>query len=188
MNILALDIATLSGFAVWSDGQRSSGVWQLKPPKGSCDRTRQLVLWRRLEETRKRYAIDTLAYEEVAAHGRSSEVKCKACGKPMRIQETNTQAAHVYGALSGHVDFWLDMCRLPPAHTVHVSTLKKFATGNGRATKEEMVTMAERRWPEQRVRDDNQADALHILDWVMVKLRIAPKAVIDLRQRPDVEF
>ena len=46
--------------------------------------------------------------------------------------------------------------------SVHSATLKKFATDNGRASKEEMIVEAERRFGKD-VRDDNEADAL----WLM---------------------
>ena len=45
--------------------------------------------------------------------------------------------------------------------SLHSATLKKYATGSGKASKEEMVLTAEQRYG--KVRDDNQADALHLL-------------------------
>lgn len=186
MNVLALDTGTLTGWAAWSNGQLTSGVWDLKPNK-TLDRTRQLVLTRRLQQVTEELQINRIAYETVMSHGRpgSKKVQCPTChtSHNVRITQTNTQAAHVYGALSGMVEWWADMQRMPEPMTVHVSTLKKFATGDGRATKQAMIAMAEMRWREQKIQDDNQADALHVLDWAMVQLKIAPKAVIDCRGR-----
>jgi len=49
--------------------------------------------------------------------------------------------------------------------SVHSGTLKKFATGSGKASKEEMIIAAERTYG--KVADDNQADALHLLDYAI---------------------
>jgi Holliday junction resolvasome RuvABC endonuclease subunit len=53
---------------------------------------------------------------------------------------------------------WLD---------VMPATVKKHATGKGNAKKFEMVRAAREKWPGQHINDDNQADALHVLDWAM---------------------
>ena len=46
---------------------------------------------------------------------------------------------------------------------VHTATLKKFATGNGRASKEDMVKAAiQRGWNPV---DDNEADAILLLEY-----------------------
>lgn len=186
--VIGLDLATLCGWSCEVDGKLSSGVWNLKPPPGSCDRTRELVLFRRLEELREVHGtIDLVGYEEVMDHGRGDTklVECPRCNAEIdvRIRQSNTKAAHVYGALKGMVEFWADLRGLPPPARVHVGTLKKFACGDGRATKEAMTAMAKLRWPEQAVIDDNEADSLHVLDWVLVKMKRRTKAVIDLRNR-----
>ena len=47
---------------------------------------------------------------------------------------------------------------------VHSATLKKFATGSGRASKESMLSRAREEWGEH-VIDDNEADALFLMDY-----------------------
>lgn len=47
-----------------------------------------------------------------------------------------------------------------PVIDVSVTTLKLFATGNGRADKPEVVAAMRELWPHARIRDDNQSDAL----------------------------
>jgi len=53
--------------------------------------------------------------------------------------------------------------------TVHTSTLKKFATGSGRANKNDMIAAAKAKgWNPQ---DDDEADAQHLLDYAVEELR-----------------
>ncbi len=47
-----------------------------------------------------------------------------------------------------------------PVVEVGVTTLKKFATGDGKADKREVMTAMQDLWPHARIRDDNQSDAL----------------------------
>jgi Holliday junction resolvasome RuvABC endonuclease subunit len=49
--------------------------------------------------------------------------------------------------------------------------VKKFATGNGSAGKDLMITAAKRRWPEVAIEDDNQADAMWIAALTAHQLR-----------------
>ncbi len=187
MAVLALDLGTKTGFAVHHDDETlSSGVWNLAVTAACPDRTRELRLWRQLMATHERCGITTVAYERVDSHGRPDEkkIECPNCKSKFdaRVSGFNTMAAHVYGALKGQVEMWADVHRLPPPPTVAVMTLKKFATGSGRAKKPDMIKWAQMRWPEQHVKDDNQADALHVLDWVLIEvLKQRKKAVIDLR-------
>lgn len=52
-----------------------------------------------------------------------------------------------------------------PIYPVHTATLKKHATGSGRAQKFEIVNAAKEAWPEIEIIDDNHADALWLLDY-----------------------
>lgn len=69
-------------------------------------------------------------------------------GKEKRIYE-----------LAGTVKTFLVKQQLP-YEIVHIGTLKKLATGYGRASKDEMVKAAQEFCPE--VEDDNIADAIHL--------------------------
>ena len=57
-----------------------------------------------------------------------------------------------------------------PCKGVSVSDLKKWATGKGNANKAAMVEAAERRHPDATIQDDNQADALLLLDYALETL------------------
>lgn len=48
---------------------------------------------------------------------------------------------------------------------VRTTTLKKFATENGRASKEEMINAANKLLKNRIVVDDNEADAIHVAKW-----------------------
>lgn len=48
--------------------------------------------------------------------------------------------------------------------------IKKHATGKGNANKQAMIEAAEKRWPDARIVDDNQADALWILSLAETQL------------------
>lgn len=74
----------------------------------------------------------------------------------------NPNAASLYqerAALVIRLVEWLARRKIPVVD-VSTSTLKKFATGNGRAEKAEVVDAMRSLWPHAVVRDDNQADAL----------------------------
>jgi len=185
MSLLALDLGSKCGWAIRSlDGKLHSGFWSLVPSEKSPDNTRWLPLWRNLMRLHGEHRITVVAFELVMSHGRPGETKkaeCPSCRRviemPMNAQ--NVLAAQVYGGLKAVLEMWCDFHDLP-WHSVHVGTLKKFATGSGRATKRDMVSWAKLRWPEQRVHGDDQADALHILDWLEVEvLRRRVKQVID---------
>ena len=49
----------------------------------------------------------------------------------------------------------------------HTGTIKKFATAHGKASKQDMIDAAIKKFPGQTVIDDNQADALHLLSLVV---------------------
>jgi len=135
------------------------------------------------------HEIGLLAYEKVERHssGQKSDrmVKCSGCGKRVAAggRVENVYAAHLYGGLSMVLEMWAERIQAR-VETVPVGTIKKFATGHGNATKEDMIAWAKLRWPEQRVGSDDQADALHILDWVEVEiLKRRGKVVVDVRQQ-----
>lgn len=54
-----------------------------------------------------------------------------------------------------------DTLDLPEPVFINPMTVKKFATGNGHASKKEMVEFCKKRWQIE-PNDDNEADAIHI--------------------------
>jgi Holliday junction resolvasome RuvABC endonuclease subunit len=52
----------------------------------------------------------------------------------------------------------------------HSATIKKHALGKGRGDKEQMMAAANAKWPDREITDDNEADALWLLDFVITEL------------------
>lgn len=89
--------------------------------------------------------IDCLHFEEVRRHASSD-------------------AAHAYGGFLATLGAWCEHHRIP-YQGVPVGTIKKYATGKGNASKDEMVASARARG--YTPADDNEADALAILHWAI---------------------
>jgi len=136
MNILALDLGTKTGWALYENETIRSGTWEL-------DRKhRWSGLWTELAAIS--VPILGLVWEDVRRH-------------------RGTCAAHVYGGLVAICEMWAESAETQTG-SIGVGTIKKHATGKGNATKAMMLEAARERWPEQNVVDDNQADALWLLD------------------------
>lgn len=71
-------------------------------------------------------------------------------------------ASRKLAELRGILFLVCDIKGLPEPTTVNPITLKKWATGNGRAQKKDMIFMAKRRWGIDCGNDDNYADAVHL--------------------------
>lgn len=140
MNILALDLGTSTGFAILKDGTIISGTKKLRQSKSASGlRFLDFRLW--LIEVIKAHGINEIYYERVYRH----------CG---------TEAGHVYGGFMYCLatvceEFGIRCTGIP------VTTIKKHATGNGKATKEDMIKAA--RNGGFNPLDDNEADSLAIL-------------------------
>ena len=77
-------------------------------------------------------------------------------------RHTGTDAAHVYGGLLATLTAWCEETHIP-YQGVPVGAIKRHATGKGNADKATMIAAAVNRgWNPA---DDNEADALWILDW-----------------------
>lgn len=144
MKVLALDLGTKCGWAVFVDGARiASGVWLLQ-----SDRQRRFegagMKWLRLrshlDEVGK---VDKVALEEVRRH-------------------MGVDAAHAYGGALATVSSWCEANGVP-YEGIPVATVKKHATGKGNATKDAMVEAARAKWSVSLASDD-EADALWIGD------------------------
>jgi crossover junction endodeoxyribonuclease RuvC len=94
--------------------------------------------------------VELVAFEEVRRH-------------------LGTDAAHIYGGIIATVQTWCEANQVPYTG-IPVATIKKRATGKGNADKKAVTAAARERWPEQRVEDDNQADALWILECAQAEL------------------
>ncbi len=144
MNILALDLATRCGFAFESiAGARESGVADFSPRK------RQVYGWRFIHFNVWLYKwserdLDLVIYE-----------------KPIPFHSGQAAAQLAYG-FSTRVEEFCARLRIR-CESVQPNVLKKFATGNGRAEKAEMIRFAQAL--KKGVTDDNEADALWLLEY-----------------------
>jgi Holliday junction resolvasome RuvABC endonuclease subunit len=77
-------------------------------------------------------------------------------------RHAGTDAAHVYGGLLAHLTAWCEARGIPYAG-VPVGTIKAHATGKGNASKDTMIAAMQSKGFNPA--DDNEADALAILDY-----------------------
>jgi len=140
--VLGLDLASKTGWALLEGSGILSGTWDCSPRRGDSTSMRLIYLRAQL----RRIATEAPAlvvYEAALAHG-----------------GPGSQAAAIAHEMAGVLKTWCHDEGLP-FHAVHVSTLKKWATGRGNAKKPEMVAAAEAALG-RKVGDDNEADAVHL--------------------------
>jgi len=148
MNILALDLASVTGWATNVHGRRS-GVVDFALKRGESPGMRFLRARAWLAELWCLFdgQIDVIVYEQ--AHHRGGAATAVCVGLATELQAFAAQH---------------NIETMP----VHTATLKKFATGNGRSSKKDMVQAAMARgWEPQ---DDNEADAQLLLEYALEEL------------------
>ena len=159
MRILALDLGTKTGWALWDGRRIESGVQTFALERGESPGMRFIRFNRWLDGLLKQNggalcAVELIAYEK--PHHRGGAATEIACGFSTRVHEF---------CASHRIEF----------ASVHSSTLKKFATGRGNAQKADMIQGALARWADQKLESDDQADALWVLQWAMTTFNHAPK-------------
>lgn len=139
--ILALDLATQTGWAYHANGLVSSGSesFSLRKNEGPGKRFLKFRTW--LRDQMVEVKPERVVYEEVMRWSSGAAAKCY-CGL-LGVMQTECESKEI--AYEG----------------VHVGTVKKFATKKGNATKDEMIRAVQERGFSPV--DDNEADALHIL-------------------------
>lgn len=147
MKILALDISGTTGWATGSvdTGRIDSGTWSVKPGRGDSPGMRYVRLRARLRDVHAEQSLGLVAYEQAHHRGGAATEYAIGCVATVQAWCADNQVEHA---------------------AVHTATLKKFATGNGRASKTEMVEAARQRFRVP-IEDDNEADALLVLDWAL---------------------
>ena len=145
VTILALDLGTTTGYAIGGEAIQSGTMRWAK--RGAAEdagaRFRRFSAW--LRETITENGVSRVVYEDVRRHNA-------------------TVAAHIYGgfkyalaAICGELGVEYE--------GVGVGVIKKHATERGNASKLEMLAAANARgWQPA---DDNEADALWLLDYVL---------------------
>lgn len=145
--ILALDLGTTTGWALRSlDGLTTSSTVSFRPGRfdGGGMRFLRFTNWL-TELDRLSGPIAAIWFEEVRRHA-------------------GTDAAHVFGGLLATLTTWAELRGIPYSG-VPVGTIKKHATGRGNAPKQDMIAAARARGFSPA--DDNEADAIAILNWVI---------------------
>lgn len=151
-HILALDIATRTGWAVTNE---MSGVWDLSIKRDESSGMRLVRFEAKLIELIEARDIRLVTYERVAGRFVSSVITAsELVGVMKRVCETK------------HI----------PYRAFSAKEIKTFATGKGNSGKPAMIKAAEKMYKVE-VIDDNHADALHILN-----LTISEYKGVDLKK------
>lgn len=140
--ILALDLGTNTGWAFKSDGAIVFGSQRFQPGRFEGGGMRFLRFKQWLTEI-KQQGIGVVYFEEVRRH-------------------LGVDAAHCYGGFMATLTAWCEHHQIP-YQGVPVATIKKHATGKGNAKKDAMIAAANVKGFV--TDDDNEADALMLLDW-----------------------
>jgi hypothetical protein len=145
--ILALDLGQKTGWAVRNaDGAVASGTTEFKLGRfegGGMVFLRFRAWLQEVDETAG--GISAVYFEEVRSH-------------------RGVAAAHAYGGFLAHLTAWAEANKIP-YRGVPVATIKRHATGKGNADKAAVIAAVRAR--EFDPRDDNEADALALLDWAL---------------------
>jgi len=151
MKIIALDTATKTGWASVSEtGQFVSGVFEIILKRGESPGMRFLRFRAWLKELiTLNGGVDLIVYEQ--AHHRGGAATQFCVGLTTEV----LAAAAEYNAES-----------MP----VHTGSLKKWACGHGKASKEQMMNEAKRIG--YHPQDDNEADACLLFEFALESLNI----------------
>lgn len=146
MRIVAIDPATRTGWAVLARGwtRPESGVQTFDLRRGESPGMR-FIRFRAWLESLAQWDPELYVYE--LAHHRGGPATELCVGFTTRIIEEAARRG------AQHVG-------------VHTATLKKYATGSGRAGKDEMIESTRKRWAID-PQDDNEADSLMLLAWAL---------------------
>ena len=155
MKILALDCGLSTGWAVYFGDMRGrieSGVETFKARRGESPGIRFLYFRTWTERIVSRVKPDLVVYEmSIRRGGAATELQI---GMTTRVQEVCSMLKTEY---------------LP----IHLGTVKKHATGSGRASKEDMIREAnkfiitQKQNPKRKITSDDEADAVMILAWAI---------------------
>lgn len=162
--ILALDLSTRTGWALWDrNGMVTSGVYELKLKRGESPGMRFLRFRAWLTELialgqlapndgfaeRPAFGPGVIAYEQAHHRGGAATELCVGLVAVVQEQAARQRVEHT---------------------AVHTAELKKHATGKGNAGKDMMLEAARKRWRKPNLQSDDEADALCILDWAMEEI------------------
>jgi hypothetical protein len=145
--ILALDLGQRTGWAVRSRaGAIASGVQEFRPGRFEGGG----MIWLRFrgwlqEVDQTSGGVGVVVFEEVRRH-------------------LGTTAAHAFGSYLAHLTAWAEANKIPH-QGVPVGTIKRHITGKGNADKQAVIEAVRRLGFSPA--DDNEADALALLNWAI---------------------
>jgi len=150
LNVLALDLATTTGFAVLAAGVVSSGSVSFARQKGrkhvpdEHEGVAYIRFQKWLREALTLYKPTVVVFEEPMGNFKNAAARNIIVGfRGIMMSTVAYYNLTAWGYPQGRV--------------------KIHATGKGNAKKPAMVAAAKKMFPDQDITDDNQADALHVL-------------------------
>lgn len=147
-NVLALDVAEHCGYY----SVHESGTWDFTENKRRNDNKQHKAFRDTLIEFIQKYNIKQIVAEDVRV-------------------STHFVSMRKLSEFRGILFEVCDTLNLPEPALINPSTLKKWATGNGGATKADMIRFCKLRWKTEPV-DDNEADATHIFYYYIKKFKL----------------
>lgn len=146
--LLALDIAAKCGYHCLAE----SGTWDFNESKRRNDNKMHGAFRQTLIEFVQRNNIKQIVAEDVTVNQHFTDMRrlCELRGILLEVCDT---------------------LNLPEPFFVNPMTVKKWATGDGRATKEKMVEFCKSRWQIE-VTDHNEADATHIFYYIVKRFNL----------------
>lgn len=151
-NILGLDIATHTGYF----SIHESGTWDFTESMRRNNNKQHKAFRDTLVSFIKEHDIKLIVAEDVS------------CGRSNKEFKSSVKLSEFRGIL-------LEICDeldLPEPIFINPRTVKKWATGDGNASKDAMIRYCKMRWRIDPV-DDNMADATHIFMYYIKKFRIS---------------
>lgn len=148
----SIDVGLTTGWAIVNLRTREvlSGVWDFKDKRGDGSGMRFLRLQAKLDEIHGSFRLRRIVYELPGGHFKSGAA-----------------AQSILGMVS-HVQSWAEKKGIP-CEGFSQTQIKAHAL-HGKASKDEMIEEAKKRWPTQDIKTHDQADALFILDLGLTSL------------------
>lgn len=151
INILALDLGTKTGWALYDGNQIFHGVENFANSRYSGGGMRFLKFKYFLDSIKQKSNIDYIYFEEVRRH-------------------ISTDSAHVYGGFLATLTSWCEDNNIA-YEGVPVGTIKLFIAGKGNASKENVINSVRNKGFID-IKDDNEADALALLLYAIGSVKI----------------
>ncbi|MAM33786.1 MAG: hypothetical protein CMH28_01785 [Micavibrio sp.] len=137
MKVLALDVATKTG---WCLSPTEHGVWDLKTQRDESGGMKLIRFKAKLNEIHSIVRLDMVVFERTSGRHKAALI----------------HQSELHGVLKN----WCDENGIQ-YRSYSASEIKKFATGNGRASKDLMMATCKDRYDIAPI-DDNEADAVHL--------------------------